>query len=75
MNETEAAIVLNMPHQVELTGDDLLLFDVIRDNSSPMDAIILKSGLPEAAVSSRLLALELGRHIRSMRGNQFAKLI
>ena len=75
MNETEAAIVLNMPHQVELTGDDLLFFDVIRDNSSPMDAIILKSGLPVATVSSRLLALEHGLHLCSLPGNQFFKLI
>ena len=58
-----------------LSGDDLLVYDAIGDDSSPVDAIISKSGLPVATVSSRLLALELGRHVRSLPGNRFVKLI
>ena len=40
-----------------------------------VDAIIAVSGLPAATVSSRLLSLELGRHVRSAPGNRIIKLI
>jgi hypothetical protein len=33
------------------------------------------SGLPPATVSSRLLSLELARHVRSAPGNRFIKLM
>lgn len=61
--------------RVDLTGDDLLVYEAIDDDPTPMDAIISKSGLPVATVSSRLLALELARHVRTLPGSRFVKLI
>lgn len=61
--------------RVELVGDDLLVYEAIGDEATSMDAIISKSGLPVATVSSRLLALELGRHVRALPGSRFVKLI
>jgi DNA processing protein len=61
--------------RVELLGDELLIYEAIGDDATPVDQIISKSGLPAATVSSRLLALELARHVRSQPGNRFIKLI
>lgn len=61
--------------RVELLGDELLVYEAIGDEPTPVDVIIARSGLPPATVSSRLLALELGRHVRSQPGNRFIKLI
>lgn len=61
--------------KVELMGEELLVYEAIGDDPTPVDTIIQKSGLPAATVSSRLLALELGRHVRSQPGNRFLKLI
>ena len=61
--------------RIELSGEDLLVYEAIGEDPSPMDAIIAKSGLPAAIVSSRLLALELGRHVRTLPGSRFIKLI
>ncbi len=61
--------------KVELTGEELLVYEAIGEDPTPVDTIIAKSGLPAATVSSRLLALELGRHVRSQPGNRFLKLI
>ncbi len=61
--------------RIELSGEDLLVYEAIGEDPTLVDAIIAKSGLPPATVSSRLLALELGRHIHSLPGSQFIKLI
>jgi len=61
--------------RVQLEGEERLVYDAIGDDPTPVDQIIAKSGLPAATVSSRLLALELGRHVRSQPGNRFLKLI
>ena len=61
--------------KVELSGEELLVYEAIGEDATPVDTIIAKSGLPAATVSSRLLALELGRHVRSQPGNRFLKLI
>jgi len=61
--------------RVEFEGDDRLVYEAIGDDPTPVDAIISKSGLPAATVSSRLLALELARHVRSHPGNRFIKLL
>jgi DNA processing protein len=61
--------------RTSLSAEDLLVYEAIGDDPTPMDAIISKSGLPVATVSSRLLALELGRHIRTLPGSRFIKLI
>jgi DNA processing protein len=65
----------NSRPRVDLSAEDLLVYEAIGDDPTLMDAIISKSGLPVATVSSRLLALELGRHIRTLPGNRFVKLI
>ena len=61
--------------RIDLSSEDLLVYEAIGDDPTPMDAIVAKSGLPVATVSSRLLALELGRHIRTLPGSRFVKLI
>jgi DNA processing protein len=61
--------------RVELSGEDRLVYEAIGDDPTPVDTIITKSGLPAATVSSRLLSLELGRHVRSAPGNRIIKLI
>jgi predicted Rossmann fold nucleotide-binding protein DprA/Smf involved in DNA uptake len=61
--------------RVELLGEELLVYDAIGDEPTPVDVIIAKSDLPASTVSSRLLALELGRHVRSQPGNRFIKLM
>ena len=61
--------------RLSLSPEELLVYESIGDDPTPMDAIISKSGLPVATVSSRLLALELGRHIRTLPGSRFIKLI
>jgi DNA processing protein len=61
--------------KVELTHEELLVYEAIGEDPTPVDTIIAKSGLPAATVSSRLLALELGRHVRAQPGNRFLKLI
>jgi DNA processing protein len=58
-----------------LSGDDLLVYQAIGDDPTPVDAIITTSGLPPATVSARLLSLEMSRHIRSAPGNRFIKLM
>ena len=58
-----------------LSGDDLLVYQAIGDDPTPVDAIIATSGLPPAMVSARLLSLEMSRHIRSAPGNRFIKLM
>ncbi len=61
--------------RVDLSGEDLLVYEAIGDEPTSVDTIISKSALPAATVSSRLLALELGRHVRSAPGNRMIKLI
>jgi DNA processing protein len=61
--------------RVELSGEERLVYEAIGEDPTPVDQIISKSGLPAATVSSRLLALELGRHVRTQPGNRFIKLI
>ena len=61
--------------RTDLSGDDLLVYGSIGDDPTPVDVIIAMSGLPPATVSSRLLSLELARHVRSVPGNRFLKLI
>jgi len=58
-----------------LSDEELAVYDAIGEDPTPVDAIVAKSRLPAATVSSRLLALEMGRHIRAMPGGRFIKLI
>lgn len=58
-----------------LQGDDLIIYEAIGEDPTPIDQIIAKSCLPAATVSSRLLALELSCHARSLPGSRFIKLL
>ena len=61
--------------EIQLKGDDLTIYQAIGDDPTLIDQIIEKSCLPAATVSSRLLALELNCHVRSLPGSRFVKLI
>lgn len=61
--------------KVALQGEDLIIYQAIGDDSTSVDTIIKKSCLPAATVSSRLLALELSSHVRSLPGSRFIKLL
>jgi DNA processing protein len=65
----------NSRPRISLSPEDLLIYEAIGDEATPIDAIISKSGLPVATVSSRLLALELAHHVRPFPGSRFVKLI
>jgi DNA processing protein len=58
-----------------LTGEDLLVYEAIGDDPTDVDTIITRCGLPPSAVSSRLLSLELGRHVKPAPGGRFIKLM
>ena len=58
-----------------LSGEDLLVHAAIGDDPTDIDTIISRSGLAAATVSSRLLALELGRHVKPVPGGRFVKLL
>lgn len=61
--------------RANLSGEDLLVYEAIGDDPTDIDTIITRSGLPPATVSSRLLALELGRHVKAAPGSRFIKLM
>ena len=61
--------------RISLTGEELKVYEAIGDDPTSVDAIIAKSALPPAKVSSKLLALELARHVRSQPGGRYVKLI
>ena len=61
--------------RTNLSSEELLVYEAIGDDPTAVDAIIAKSGLSPATVSSKLLALELARHVRSQPGGRYVKLI
>lgn len=61
--------------RADLQGEDLAVYDAIGDDPSTADEIIAASGLPPATVTSRLISLELGRHVRSLPGGRFVRLM
>lgn len=67
--------LLESQSKVLLQGEDLAIYQAIGEEATLIDAIIEKSCLPPATVSSRLLALELSNHVRSFPGNRFVKLL
>lgn len=46
----------------------------LRDDETPIDAIIARSGLPTPVVSSTLLALEMRRLVKRLPGSRFVKI-
>ncbi len=61
--------------RANLSGDELSVYEAIGDDPASMDEIIARSGLPASIVSPRLLALELGRHVKQVPGSRFVKLM
>lgn len=61
--------------RADIQGEDLVVYEAIGDEPSSADEIIAASGLPPATVTARLISLELGRHVRSLPGGRFVRLI
>ncbi len=60
--------IKDTPEPIVLPEDQLALFNCIDEEVTPLDAIILRSQLTAAEVSSILLLLELNGHIESVPG-------
>jgi len=60
---------------IAFQGNEQAVYEAIGDAETPMDTIIAKSGLPAAAVSSTLLALEMKRCVKRLPGQHFIKLL
>ena len=74
MTSAPPDLTKNRP-RADLSGEDLLVYEAIGEDPTDIDTIITRSGLPAATVSPRLLGLELGRHVKSLPGGRFVKLI
>ncbi|HEY8899455.1 MAG TPA: DNA-processing protein DprA [Chthoniobacterales bacterium] len=61
------------PPPADLTDTEKLVFSSLTDDENPIDAIITRSGLPSAKVSSTLLALEMKRLVKQLPGTRFVK--
>lgn len=57
-----------------LSGDDLAVYRAIGDDPTDADSVSVRSALPAATVSARLISLELGRHVKALPGGLFVKL-
>ncbi|MDH4470858.1 MAG: DNA-processing protein DprA [Verrucomicrobiae bacterium] len=60
---------------LSLKEEELMIYESIGEEPTPIDQIIALSSLSPALVSSKLLAMELSGHVRSMPGGRFVKLI
>lgn len=70
-----APVALSGPREpMGLSGDDLAVYRAIGDDPADADVIAVRSGLPAATVSARLISLELGRHVKAVPGGRFVKL-
>ena len=57
-----------------LSEDERAILEAVEKDETALDAIVGKSGLPIARVSSGLLALEMKRLVRQLPGQQFVRL-
>lgn len=57
----------------DLTDVEKLVFDALGSEETPLDALIQKTGLPSAKVSSTLLRLEMKKLVRQLPGKHFVK--
>jgi len=57
----------------DLSDLENLVLSALADDENPIDAIITRSGLPSAKVSSTLLALEMKRLVKQLPGSRFVK--
>lgn len=60
---------------IQLTASERATYEAIGTAETPMDSIIMKSGLPPGTVSSTLLALEMKRLVKQLPGQHFVKLL
>lgn len=68
VNTNEAFSSSVSARQAELTSDQRVIFDHIGCEITPIDVILLRSGLTAGKVSSILLVLELNGYIQSVSG-------
>ena len=59
---------------VELSPDEQTVLETIETDETPLDSIVVKSGLPMPKVASTLLALEMKRRVKQLPGQQFVRL-
>jgi DNA processing protein len=68
----ELPAVMSAP---DLTPDQQKVLDAIGAEETPLDTVIVTSGLTAAAASSTLLALEMRRLVKQLPGKRFVKLV
>lgn len=57
-----------------LKPEEATVYAALEDDETPIDRIILKSGLPTATVSSTLFSLELKKYVKQLPGKHYVKL-
>ena len=57
-----------------LKPEEAAVYAALDDDETPIDRIILKSGLPTSTVSSTLFTLELKKFVKQLPGNHYVKL-
>ena len=57
-----------------LNPEELAVLATVERDETPLDSIVIKSGLPMPKVASTLLALEMKRLVKQLPGQQFVKL-
>lgn len=62
------------PTRETLAGTEKKIYDALEDEPTGLEAILSKSRLPSAEVSSTLLALEMKRLVKQLPGSRFVKL-
>jgi DNA processing protein len=59
----------------KLSADERAILEAVEQDETPLDAIVAKTHLPLAQVTSTLLALEMKRLVRQLPGQQFVRLV
>jgi DNA processing protein len=57
-----------------LSTEEQSVLSAVDDVETPLDSIVIKSGLPMPKVASTLLALEMKRRVKQLPGQQFVRL-
>jgi DNA processing protein len=63
------------PRIENLTAEEKLIYEAIRDSETSIDELVNKTRLPSSTVSSTLLALEMRRLVKQLPGQYFVKLL
>jgi len=62
-----------VPPALELSGNEMKVYEVLETQETSMDEVIQRCGLPASAVSAVLLGLEMKRLIRQLPGRLFVR--